>query len=187
MTSDKKEVGFYLVAYHSKNMTATHDNIHCQNCRAVNPAHQELCTQCGTRLMLIVNPRINNFEDQMLVEAHSEFLMERVSALENKLYRVVTQMERLVEVMYKQAQASSTEHELVEALFVTLAESGVLDMAEMKKHWQPPAHIKEVREQAEKEEQKEQELAVEEVAANTKEQSACEQSTEKQVKVGRRK
>ncbi len=93
--------------------------------------------------MIVVTPRANSFEDQMLVEAHSEFLMERVSALENKLVRVVTQMERLVEVMYKQAQASSTGHELVEALFTTLAESGVLDMEEMRKHWRPPSSLTE--------------------------------------------
>lgn len=120
-------------------MTTINDRIHCQSCRTINPGHQELCTKCGTRLMLVVTPRSNSYEDQMLVETHSEFLMERVSALENKLVRVVTQMERLVEVMYKQAQASSTGHELVEALFTTLAETGVLDMEEMRKHWSPPS------------------------------------------------
>lgn len=128
--------------------------------------------------MLVVTPRSNSYEDQMLVETHSEFLMERVSALENKLLRVVTQMERLVEVMYKQAQASSTGHELVEALFTTLAETGVLDMEEMRKHWRPPSS------RTEDEKELEMELSKSDTEKDLTEED--EQFESKRAKAGRR-
>jgi len=128
--------------------------------------------------MIVVTPRVHSYEDQILIDAHSEFLIERVSSLENKLMRVVTQMERLVEVMYKQAQASSTGHELVEALFTTLADSGVLDMEIMRKHWRPPS--------SNTEEAKEREIESLKADAEENSRREKEQFEDDQPKVGRR-
>ena len=46
----------------------SYQQIRCQRCRAVNPLGEELCGQCGTRLMLVVEPSALRFEEDALAE-----------------------------------------------------------------------------------------------------------------------
>jgi Tfp pilus assembly protein PilF len=107
--------------------------IRCQRCRAANPFGQELCDQCGTRLMLIVEPTTLRFEEDSEAESpHPAVLLERLTLLENGLMKFAEKMERGFDLMLKQAENIHREHLLVEALVALLVRSGVLTRDDLK-------------------------------------------------------
>jgi tetratricopeptide (TPR) repeat protein len=102
--------------------------IYCQRCRAANSVAEESCAECGTRLMLVIEPTTHRFEDAAQVSGtFDEHLLERISLLENNLARVVDKLERTLDLMLKQAQTTHTGHNLLDALISTLAETGALN------------------------------------------------------------
>ncbi|MFL6228894.1 MAG: tetratricopeptide repeat protein [Pyrinomonadaceae bacterium] len=110
--------------------------IRCQRCRAANPLGQELCDQCGTRLMLVVEPTAFRFEDDAAAETpHPSILLERMTILEGGLTRFAEKLERGFDLMLKQAQNIHREHLLVESLIVTLVQAGVISRADLEKLW----------------------------------------------------
>lgn len=86
--------------------------------------------------MLVVHTTANRFEDQTVIETHGEHLIERVTALENQMSRILTQLERMVDLMLKQANAANVDHVLLDAMVTTLAEAGTLDIVTMRRRWQ---------------------------------------------------
>ncbi|MFN2453810.1 MAG: tetratricopeptide repeat protein [Pyrinomonadaceae bacterium] len=108
---------------------------YCQKCLAANPLGQELCTRCGTRLMLVVEPPAARFEASGGVLSHEEPLLERVSALENMLLRVTERMERTLDLLLQQARHTRTEHALVKSLVEILSETGTLDVNVLDARW----------------------------------------------------
>ncbi|MCA1615599.1 MAG: hypothetical protein LC800_16155 [Acidobacteria bacterium] len=83
------------------------EQIRCQRCRAPNPFGQELCDQCGTRLMLVVEPSSLRYEEETLAGADAGGLLaERVSSLENHLTRFAEKLERALDLMLKQVQSA---------------------------------------------------------------------------------
>ncbi|HEV7796726.1 MAG TPA: hypothetical protein VGO73_01120, partial [Pyrinomonadaceae bacterium] len=58
---------------------------YCQKCLAANPLGQDFCTRCGTRLMIIVEPAAARYEVLESGSSNEEHLLERISALENRL------------------------------------------------------------------------------------------------------
>src|ERR687886_2689291 len=114
----------------------SYQQIRCQRCRAVNPLGEELCAQCGTRLMLVVEPSALRFEEDALAEQPEGLVTERLSLLENNLTRVIGSLERSTNLMTKHAQIVSREHALLEALIRLLGEKGLLDMDELQRRWQ---------------------------------------------------
>lgn len=110
--------------------------IYCQRCRAANSVADEACAECGTRLMLVVEPTGLRFEDSSQVGgAFDEHLLERISLLENNLSRVIDKLEKTLDLMLKQAQSSYTSHSLLDALISTLAETGALNRQILQARW----------------------------------------------------
>ncbi|MBA2732758.1 MAG: tetratricopeptide repeat protein [Acidobacteria bacterium] len=108
---------------------------YCQKCLAGNPLGQELCGRCGTRLMLVVEPPAARYEDGAMIATHEEHLLERVSALENRLLRMTEKLEQTLDLMLRQAKNSYHDHVLIDTIITVLAESGVLDAAKLNKLW----------------------------------------------------
>jgi tetratricopeptide (TPR) repeat protein len=110
--------------------------IRCQRCRAVNPFGQELCEQCGTRLMLVVEPNGLRYEDDQAAEAVPQaLLMERMTILESGLNRFTEKLERAFDLMLRQAENIHREHLLVESLIYTLVQSGLVSREEIERIW----------------------------------------------------
>ncbi len=109
---------------------------YCQKCLAANPFGQELCGRCGTRLMLVVEPPATRFEaNGAAAQTPEEYLLERVSALENMLLRITERMERTLDLMLKQANNSQREHALVQSLIDILTEAGAISADEVDMRW----------------------------------------------------
>jgi hypothetical protein len=69
---------------------------YCQKCLAANPLGQEFCARCGTRLMIIVEPLGARY-DVADAASSEEHLLERISALENRLERLTEKVERALD------------------------------------------------------------------------------------------
>lgn len=108
---------------------------YCQKCLAGNPLGQELCGRCGTRLMLVVEPPAARFEEDGIVASHEEHLLERVSALENRLSRMTDKLEQTLDLMLRQAKNSYFDHALIDTLITVLSEAGTLDAIKLNKRW----------------------------------------------------
>lgn len=108
---------------------------YCQKCLAANPLGQELCGRCGTRLMLVVEPPAARYEENGLVATHEEHLLERVSALENRLSRLTDKLEQTLDLMLRQAKNSYFDHALIDTLITVLHEAGSLDAVRLNQLW----------------------------------------------------
>jgi Flp pilus assembly protein TadD len=107
---------------------------YCQKCLAANLLGQEFCVRCGTRLMIIVEPPASRFE---LIEAPSdeEHLLERISALENRLGRLTEKLERGLDLLLRQAQNSHFDRALVKSLVSLLTEDGIIQDERLERLW----------------------------------------------------
>ena len=108
---------------------------YCQKCLAANPLGQELCGRCGTRLMLIVEPPTARFDEMGGGVAHEEHLLERISALENRLLRVTEKIEQTLDLLLRQARNSYLDHALLETLLEVLNEAGTIDAVQVDALW----------------------------------------------------
>jgi len=70
---------------------------YCQKCLASNPLGQEFCARCGTRLMIIVEPMGARYDVADAAASSEEHLLERISALENRLERLTEKVERALD------------------------------------------------------------------------------------------
>ena len=121
---------------------------YCQKCLAANPLGQELCGRCGTRLMLVVEPPAARYEDGGLVATHEEHLLERVSALENRLSRLTDKLEKTLDLLLRQAKNSYYDHALIDTLITVLHEAGSLDAIKLNKLWKERCHQDDVDQEA---------------------------------------
>lgn len=108
---------------------------YCQKCRAANPFGQELCARCGTRLMLIVDSPAARYEEQTSGVSYEEHLLERVSALENRLTRLTDKLEQGLELLLRQAKNSYFDHALIETLIGLLTEAGTIEAGKLEELW----------------------------------------------------
>jgi tetratricopeptide (TPR) repeat protein len=108
---------------------------YCQKCLAANPLGQELCGRCGTRLMLVVEPPAARYEEGGMVATHEEHLLERVSALENRLTRLTDKLEQTLDLLLRQAKNAYFDHALIDTLITVLNEAGSLDAVKLNKLW----------------------------------------------------
>jgi tetratricopeptide (TPR) repeat protein len=114
----------------------SYQQIRCQRCRAVNPLGEELCGQCGTRLMLVVEPTTLRFEEDALATGPQEGLVvERLSMMEHNLTRMIGNLERSTELMGRHTQIMGREHMLIEALVTLLGKAGLIDLGELQSLW----------------------------------------------------
>jgi Flp pilus assembly protein TadD len=108
---------------------------YCQKCRAANDFGQELCVRCGTRLMLVTEPAVSRFEGHGLTGSQEEYLLERISILENGLTRMVDRLQQSLDLFLKQARNTYLDHALVETLIELLCESGALNASRLHRLW----------------------------------------------------
>ena len=117
-------------------MPKSFEQIHCQRCRAANPLGEELCAQCGTRLMLVVEPSSLRFDEELTFRrGHDEHLVERISLLENRLLRIVGKVEQTLDLLMRQTRISYLDHLLLESLIGVLDEAGTINEEKLKDLW----------------------------------------------------
>ena len=102
----------------------------CVKCLAANPVGQELCGRCGTRLMLVVESMASRYEDIGISGAHEEHLLERVSALENRLSRLTEKLEQSLTLFLKTAAEAGTSPAPIEKLLGVLLDAGVISSSQ---------------------------------------------------------
>lgn len=108
---------------------------YCQKCLAANPLGQEFCARCGTRLMIIVEPSTARFEVAEAAVSNDEHLLERISALENRLARLSEKLERSLDLLLRQAQNSHFDRALVKSLVAMLSDDGVIQNERLEQLW----------------------------------------------------
>lgn len=91
--------------------------------------------RCGTRLMLIVEPPTGRFESDVMTAGPEEHLLERVSALENRLMRITDRLEQSLNLLLRQARNSYFDHALLESLIGLLSEAGAVDREKLEGLW----------------------------------------------------
>jgi tetratricopeptide (TPR) repeat protein len=117
-------------------MPEKHGRIFCQRCLAANSLAQELCSHCGTRLMLVVEPSSLRFEEDAGAAAdYEEHLLERVSALENSFARIAERLEQGLDLLLRQSRSSYYDHALLETLIAVLGETGAVKQGRLEKLW----------------------------------------------------
>ena len=110
--------------------------VYCQRCLADNPAGQDLCFRCGTRLMLVVEPTTARFEDEGLAGGGlEEHLLERVSSLENHLLRLTERLTQVVELLLRQTRTVQHEHLLLDTLITALSEARAISRPGVEAQW----------------------------------------------------
>lgn len=108
---------------------------YCQKCLAANPLGQEFCARCGTRLMIVVEPASARYEGLDSGGTSEEHLLERISALENRLGRMTEKLERGLDLLLRQAQNAHFDRALVKALVGLLTEDGMIEGEKLEKLW----------------------------------------------------
>lgn len=85
--------------------------------------------------MLIVEPPTGRFESDVMGAGPEEHLLERVSALENRLMRVTDRLEQSLNLLLRQARNSYFDHALLESLISLLSEAGAVDREKLEGLW----------------------------------------------------
>jgi len=116
-------------------MTNVRGKIFCQRCKSPNDLGEDLCGQCGTRLMLLVEPTAARFEGRGTAGGMEEHLLERVTAIENNISRVIDKLEKMAELMLKQSRSAYFDHELLDTLITVLGEAGVISPQRLAALW----------------------------------------------------
>src|SRR3970040_1376000 len=88
---------------------------YCQKCLSANPLGQDFCARCGTRLMLITEPPASCYETAEGGPSTEEHLLERISALENRLARLTERLDRGLDLLLRHAQNSYFDRAPVKA------------------------------------------------------------------------
>jgi len=108
---------------------------YCQRCLAANPLGTDFCGRCGTRLMLVVEPNSSRFEAAEAGVSTNEHLLERISATENRITRLAERLERSLELVLRQAENSSIDRSLLQALVEVLVADGLIDKGRLEQIW----------------------------------------------------
>jgi tetratricopeptide (TPR) repeat protein len=116
-------------------MSNVRGKIFCQRCKSANELGEDLCRQCGTRLMLLVEPSAARFEGRGTNGGMEEHLLERVTAIENHISRVIDKLEKMAELMLKQSRSAYFDHELLDTLITVLTEAGSIDRHRLAALW----------------------------------------------------
>jgi hypothetical protein len=80
--------------------------------------------------MLIVESMASRYDDIGITGAHEEHLLERVSALENRLSRLTEKLEQSLTLFLKSAAESGTSPASMEKLLGVLLDSGVISSSQ---------------------------------------------------------
>ena len=116
-------------------MSNVRGKIFCQRCKSPNELGEDACGQCGTRLMLLVEPTGARFESRGTGGGMEEHLLERVTAIETHISRVIDKLEKMAELMLKQSRSAFFDHELLDTLIDVLGESGAISRQRLAELW----------------------------------------------------
>lgn len=116
-------------------MSNVRGKIFCQRCKSPNELGEDSCGQCGTRLMLLVEPSAARFESRGTGGGMEEHLLERVTAIETHISRVIDKLEKMAELMLKQSRSAFFDHELLDTLITVLGESGAISRSRLAELW----------------------------------------------------
>lgn len=116
-------------------MSNVRGKIFCQRCKSPNELGEDSCGQCGTRLMLLVEPTGARYESRGTGGMMEEHLLERVTAIENHISRVIDKLEKMAELMLKQSRSAFFDHELLDTLIDVLGESGAISRQRLAELW----------------------------------------------------
>ncbi len=116
-------------------MSNVRGKIFCQRCKSPNELGEDSCGQCGTRLMLLVEPTGARYESRGTGGGMEEHLLERVTAIENHISRVIDKLEKMAELMLKQSRSAFFDHELLDTLITVLGESGAISRHRLAELW----------------------------------------------------
>lgn len=86
--------------------------------------------------MLVVETTAARYEAEDAALSHEEHLLERVSALENRLARVTDRLEQTLDLLLKQAHNAYFDHALIETLIGVLSEDGTIEAENLREQWQ---------------------------------------------------
>ncbi|PYS91869.1 MAG: hypothetical protein DMF64_11065 [Acidobacteria bacterium] len=87
--------------------------------------------------MLVIEPSALRFEEEALgVGQQEELIVERLSAMEHNLTRMLGHLERSTDLLQQQAQIVTREHMLLQALLSLLSETGLIDLDKLAKLWE---------------------------------------------------
>lgn len=85
--------------------------------------------------MIVTEPPAARFEAAEAGASSEEHLLERISAVENRLSRLTERLERGLDLLLRQAQNSYFDRALVKALIALLTEDGVVQSERLEKLW----------------------------------------------------
>jgi tetratricopeptide (TPR) repeat protein len=108
---------------------------YCQKCLAANALGQEFCGRCGTKLMIVFEPASARYDALDAGVGNEEHLLERISALENRLGRLTGKLERGLDLLLRQAQNAHFDRALVKALVGLLTHDGIIEGEKLELLW----------------------------------------------------
>lgn len=85
--------------------------------------------------MIVVEPPASRYEVAETSASSEEHLLERISALENRLARLTERLERGLDLLLRQAQNSYFDRSLVKALIALLTEDKIVEGTRLEKLW----------------------------------------------------
>ena len=85
--------------------------------------------------MLVVEPPSMRYETDGANVSYEDHLLERVSAMENRLARITDRMEQTLDLLLKQARNSYFDHVLIETLVALLTDTGTIEPGKLDELW----------------------------------------------------
>lgn len=104
----------------------------CQKCAAVNRLGQEVCSKCGTRLMLTTSTYEQERPGVLPLEEH---LLERISALEYENSKLGERLSQLSDVVNKLVSGNFYDHKMIEAISEALHKARVVGGKTLENLW----------------------------------------------------
>lgn len=96
--------------------------VYCQNCRAANPLSESHCSECGTRLLLVIFPSSLQYDTNQTPSFYEDHLLERVSILELRQAQLTEALYGMTEILREQSEAIREERDLIRLLVEMLRE-----------------------------------------------------------------
>ena len=85
--------------------------------------------------MIIVEPPAARYETNESGPANDEHLLERISALENRVARLSEKLERGLDLLLRQAQNSHFDRSLIKSLVGLLTDDGIIQGSRLERLW----------------------------------------------------
>ncbi len=98
--------------------------VYCQNCRAANPLSESHCSECGTRLLLVIFPSSLQYDTNQTPTFYEDHLLERVSILELRQAQLTEALYGMTEILREQSDAIREERDLIRLLVGMLQDPG---------------------------------------------------------------